>query len=400
MVDRPIFRVWPRFRTVGRPGTFARDPVVVERSNLGETRVTRLLQDVPDTYAVPSTGPPAAVTRPLELATARAERGARADRVSGGRGSRRARKVRRDRGAGRDRQDGSSWRRRGRRSGHGMRVLRSRGTELEREFAFGVVRQLFEPPLAEADEPNAPNLLHGAAGSRPASRASGRRARRGSLVGRRSVVRDPARPVLAVRESGGRRCAVPDRRRRALGGRAVAPLSRLSAHAARGARRRARSSRPSARDGHRCRALLATVTADPSAEVIRLPPLTRAAVAQFVESASPRTPIRSFVDACLRATRGTPFLCASSSTRWARRASRRRERRADVERIGARTIGRSIRLRLGRLPEPAGRLARALAVLEQSELVQAADSPSSTRSRPPTPPSCSRRRGFSSPAVR
>ena len=30
----------------------------------------------------------------------------------------------------------------------GMRVLRSRGTELERDFAFGVVRQLFEPPLA------------------------------------------------------------------------------------------------------------------------------------------------------------------------------------------------------------------------------------------------------------
>src|SRR5262249_37368364 len=32
----------------------------------------------------------------------------------------------------------------------GMRVLRARGAELERDFAFGVVRQLFEPPLAEA----------------------------------------------------------------------------------------------------------------------------------------------------------------------------------------------------------------------------------------------------------
>src|SRR6266480_6198000 len=32
----------------------------------------------------------------------------------------------------------------------GMRVLRARGTELERNFAFGVVRQLFEPPLVEA----------------------------------------------------------------------------------------------------------------------------------------------------------------------------------------------------------------------------------------------------------
>ena len=32
----------------------------------------------------------------------------------------------------------------------GMRVLRSRGTELEREFAFGVVGAEFEPPRAGA----------------------------------------------------------------------------------------------------------------------------------------------------------------------------------------------------------------------------------------------------------
>ena len=46
----------------------------------------------------------------------------------------------------------------------GMRVLRSRGTELEREFAFGVVRQLFESPLAEASELERADLLQGAAG--------------------------------------------------------------------------------------------------------------------------------------------------------------------------------------------------------------------------------------------
>src|SRR5215216_7253666 len=46
----------------------------------------------------------------------------------------------------------------------GMRVLRARGTELERDFAFGVVRQLFEPPLVEASEPERADLLHGAAG--------------------------------------------------------------------------------------------------------------------------------------------------------------------------------------------------------------------------------------------
>src|SRR6266700_3679933 len=46
----------------------------------------------------------------------------------------------------------------------GMRVLRSRATQLERDFAFGVVRQLFEPPLVEAAELERADLLQGAAG--------------------------------------------------------------------------------------------------------------------------------------------------------------------------------------------------------------------------------------------
>ncbi|TML95526.1 MAG: hypothetical protein E6G03_08065 [Actinobacteria bacterium] len=55
----------------------------------------------------------------------------------------------------------------------GMRVLRSRGTELERDFAFGVVRQLFESPLAEASELERSDLLQASAGgSRRPLRAS------------------------------------------------------------------------------------------------------------------------------------------------------------------------------------------------------------------------------------
>src|SRR5262245_15538695 len=41
----------------------------------------------------------------------------------------------------------------------GMRVLRSRGAELEREFAFGVVRQLFEPVLAGSSSEDRGELL-------------------------------------------------------------------------------------------------------------------------------------------------------------------------------------------------------------------------------------------------
>src|SRR5215831_13254892 len=46
----------------------------------------------------------------------------------------------------------------------GMCVLRSRGTELESEFAFGVVRQLVEPALAETSEAERAELLQAAAG--------------------------------------------------------------------------------------------------------------------------------------------------------------------------------------------------------------------------------------------
>src|SRR5207244_6066820 len=119
--------------------------------------------------------------------------------------------------------------------------------------------------------------------------------------------------------------------------------------------------------------LLANVATDPSADVIRLPPLTRTAVAQLVGSSLGGAPDPVFVEACLRATRGTPFLLrvlvgALREGGIAPTAEAARH----VERIGARTVGRSIRLRLRRLPEHPGRLARALAVLEQDDLVQAA----------------------------
>src|SRR5881409_286364 len=46
----------------------------------------------------------------------------------------------------------------------GMRVLRGRATEMERDFSFGVVRQLFERTLADASDVERADLLHGAAG--------------------------------------------------------------------------------------------------------------------------------------------------------------------------------------------------------------------------------------------
>ena len=118
--------------------------------------------------------------------------------------------------------------------------------------------------------------------------------------------------------------------------------------------------------------LLATLATDPSADVVRLPPLTRAAVAQLVEEGLEAVPDPAFVTACILATNGVPFLMrelvdALSEGRIAPTAEAARH----VERIGGRSVGRSIHLRLRRLPEPAGRFARALAVLEEGGLHEA-----------------------------
>src|SRR5919202_6101811 len=45
----------------------------------------------------------------------------------------------------------------------GLRILRARGGELEREYAFGVVRQLFEPVLGTATPARRKRLLAGTA---------------------------------------------------------------------------------------------------------------------------------------------------------------------------------------------------------------------------------------------
>ncbi|MGB2711885.1 MAG: AAA family ATPase, partial [Conexibacter sp.] len=47
----------------------------------------------------------------------------------------------------------------------GMRVMAARGTELERDFPFALLRQLFEPLLAALDEPAREALFDGAAGA-------------------------------------------------------------------------------------------------------------------------------------------------------------------------------------------------------------------------------------------
>jgi len=255
-----------------------------------------------------------------------------------------------------------------------MRVLRSRGAELERDFAFGVVRQLLEPPLAEASELERADLLEADAGV-----AAGLLGLRGAtpVDGPPASRVDPSFAVLhglywlcANLAAVGPLCVIVDDVHWAD----AASLRYLAFLLTRLEELDVAlivATRP--REAGTDAQLLATVTGDPSADVVRLPPLTAPAVAHLVESRLSGVPDPVFVDACLRTTRGTPFLVrvlvdALSDGGIAPTA----EGAPQVERIGAQTVGHLIRLRLRRLPEHAGRLARALAVLEQGDLFQAA----------------------------
>ena len=256
----------------------------------------------------------------------------------------------------------------------GMRVLRSSGAELERDFAFGVVRQLLEPPLAAASELERADLLQAAAGV-----AAG-------LLGLPGAHRTESPPSTGVDPSfaivhglywlcanlaaAGPLCLIIDD----LHWADAASLRYLAFLLPRLEELDAAlvvATRP--QEPGTDADLLAAVTTDPSAHVIRLQPLTRAGVAEFVASRLGAAPDADFVEACCRATRGAPILLkvlveALREGGIAPTAEAARH----VEQIGARTVGRSIGLRLRRLPDHARRLARALAVFEQGELLPVA----------------------------
>ena len=254
------------------------------------------------------------------------------------------------------------------------RFLRARGAELERDFAFGVVRQLFEPMLHEASAAERDDLLQGPA--RLAARVLG---------------------LPGALEEGEAPAAAPDASFAVLHGLywlcanlaadQLVVLSVDDAHWADASSLRFLAflmprlqelriallvaARPEAEveEAH----LLATLTADPHADVVHPAPLSVAAVGRLVEARLGVAPDAAFTAACHRATGGVPFLVRElveavsleGMTPDAGTAAR-------VEAVGAGTARRWIQLRLGRLPVAAARLARAVAVLERAELPRAA----------------------------
>ena len=244
----------------------------------------------------------------------------------------------------------------------GMRVLRSRATEMESNFAFGVVRQLFEPPLVEASELERADLLQAAAGvAAGLLRLPGAPPANGSP----SSGVDPSFAIFhglywlcANLAAVGPLCVVVDDAHWADSA-SLRYLAFLLTRLEELCIALVVATRP--REAGAEAELLATVTTDPSADAIRLQPLTNAAVVQLLEEGLGRAPDPDVVDTCLRVTRGTPFLVRELVTGLSQGGIGN----------GVETVGRSVQLRLLRLPDHAGRLARALAILEESELLQA-----------------------------
>ena len=252
---------------------------------------------------------------------------------------------------------------------NGMRVLRARGTELEHDFSFGVVRQLFERPLADAGEQERTELLAGAAGvaadvlGLPGARPVD------SQVDASFAIQHGLYWLSANLAAGSPLCIVIDDAQwidRPSFRFLAFLLTRLEEICV----TVLIATRPG--DENDC-AILASVTRDPASELLPLAPLSAQAVAEILNASFGRRPHPAFVAACINATGGTPFLVVDLvDALRAEQVEPSGLAAGRVATVGARTLARSIELRLSGLPESATRLARAVAILEQGDLVTAA----------------------------
>jgi DNA-binding CsgD family transcriptional regulator len=245
-----------------------------------------------------------------------------------------------------------------RRAEGSMRVLSSRGSELEGEFPFGVVRQLFDSELADPARRDA--LLGGAAGASagifgeldPGSDGA-QGASFASLHGLLAL-------VFALAEEGPLLLSVDDLHwcdrpslmfltflARRIEGRPIILLTGL------------REAEPGNDP-----ALLGDLVHDPAATRIRPGPLGEGAVTALVEERMARPAEREFVAACLESTGGNPLLLTQLVIALAGEGVLPDAGHvAHVNQIGPRAISRTVLVRLARLPSEAQAVARAVAVL-------------------------------------
>ncbi len=253
--------------------------------------------------------------------------------------------------------------------GRGRRVpsLGARGSELEREFPFGVVRQLLEPALL--GRPDRGELFEGAAEvagavfAPPGEESLGGDASFAVLHGLYWLTIDLVgeQPTLLTIDDL-QWCDRPSLRMLAYLARRLEGIPLLIVATL-------RSNEPGTDP-----ALLAEIAQDPLTERIRPGPLSPAAMPTLIERRLGSAPDGAFAAACHEATGGNPLLLDELLKGLAAEGVEPRTGRAGVVRdLGPRAVSRAVLLRLARLSDPDVAVARALAVLgEGAELSEIA----------------------------
>lgn len=247
----------------------------------------------------------------------------------------------------------------------GMQVLTARGTELERDFPFALVRQVFEPVLRAVEPSERDRLLADAA--RPAAPVLGFEPGAGEISPERRQV-DPSFATLNalywltsnLAEVAPTLLVVDDAHWADEGSlrffRFLAPrLEDLPVLLAVAARPLEPGADPEA---------LEPLAADPVACVLRPQALSRTAVTELVRARLSSDADEEFCAASHAATVGNPFLLHELLVELTAQGSAGTAGEAgQVRELAPATIQRAVLVRLARLPDEAGRLARAVAVL-------------------------------------
>ncbi len=249
---------------------------------------------------------------------------------------------------------------RARASAAGTIVLAARGSELERDFSYGVVRQLFEPALARADAAERERLLGGAAAhagrlfetAEPADGGGAdENAAFAALHGLYWLTANLAERgplVLAVDDL--QWADLPSLRFVAYLGRRLEGIPVLVA--------------ASTRPPGEADAALEELLADPATQAVRPPALSEDAAAALVREALGPTAEDAFCAACHGATGGNPLLLRELLRTLEAEGVEPSAGSVDaLDRIAPETVARAVRVRLARLPAEAAAVARAVAVL-------------------------------------
>ena len=240
----------------------------------------------------------------------------------------------------------------------GFRVLAASGSDFERDFPFGVVRQLFEP-LVAADGASGRLLAGAAAPARTVFEEIVEPGRDGLDVSFAVLhglywltLNVAAEEPLLLCVDDLHWCDRPSlrflaylvRRFEGLGGLLVAGL---------------RSAEPGTDP-----VLLGEIVSNPALVNLTPWPLSELGVAELVRTRLGEEPESGFVQACLSATGGNPLLLRQLLTSLEADGIKPRAAQSQaVARVGPRAVSRTVLTRLRRLPAEATAVARAVAIL-------------------------------------